>query len=33
MENLAQKRIKNIVIVDDDELEFEKFRRNSVKKK
>ncbi len=26
LENLAQKRIEKIVIVDDDELEFEKFR-------
>ncbi len=27
LENLAQKRIEKIVIVDDDELEFEKFKR------
>ncbi|MBT8379625.1 MAG: response regulator [Ignavibacteria bacterium] len=27
LENLAHKRIKKIVIVDDDELEFEKFKR------
>jgi len=27
LENLAQKRIEKIVIVDDDELEYEKFRR------
>jgi len=27
LENLANKRIQKIVIVDDDELEFEKFRR------
>jgi signal transduction histidine kinase/DNA-binding response OmpR family regulator len=33
MENLASKRIKNIVIVDDDELEFEKFRREFKKEK
>jgi signal transduction histidine kinase/CheY-like chemotaxis protein len=33
MGNLAQKRIKNIVIVDDDEFEFEKFRREFKKEK
>jgi signal transduction histidine kinase/DNA-binding response OmpR family regulator/HAMP domain-containing protein len=33
MENLAQKRIRNIVIVDDDELEFDKFKNEFKKEK